>query len=161
MRHFKSLCRLSAWMVVTGMFLFVAYGVVDAADPWKMCRANYMECYTQNADTTHAKCLEACQRMFKGDKYDVAACKKGCNKMHDCYLSKRDEVSKRVCASGECYSTCMEEMNYLIMGCGLVGQPYCKGLTSKERIPCNTGYEYYGISMHQKGMEICPKACPK
>jgi len=161
MKHCKGLYGVAVLAVLTCMFLFLAYGVADAADPWKRCKANYIESYTQSADTTHEKCKEACERMFKGKKYSIAACKQGCDVMHDCYISKRDEVAKRVCSSGECYSTCLEEMNFLIMGCGLVGQPFCKGKTSSERIPCDTGYEYYGISMYQKAMEICPKACPK
>jgi hypothetical protein len=161
MKHCKDFFGITLLAVFIGMFVFLAYGAADAADPWKMCKSNYIEGYTKSADTTHAKCTEACERMFRGDKYNIAACKNGCDKMHDCFLSKRDEVSKRVCASGECYSTCLEEMNYLIMGCRLVGQPFCKGLTSKELIPCTTGYEYYGISMYQKAMDICPSACPK
>lgn len=161
MKHCKGLYGVAVLAVLTCMFVFLAYGVADAADPWKRCKANYIESYTQSADTTHEKCKEACERMFKGKKYSIAACKQGCDVMHDCFITKRDEVAKRVCSSGECYSTCLEEMNFLIMGCGLVGQPFCKGKTSSERIPCNTGYEYFGVSMYQKAMEICPKACPK
>ena len=161
MKHCKSFWCVALLSVAIGLCTFFVDGAAEADDPWKMCKSNYIESYTQSADTTHAKCLDACDRMYRGDKYNVAACKKGCDKMHDCYLSKRDEVSKRVCASGECYSTCLEEMNYLIMGCRIIGQPYCLGMTSKERIPCTTGYEYYGISMYQKAMDICPRACPK
>ncbi len=161
MKHCKGLYGVAVLAALTCMFVFLAYGVADAADPWKKCKANYIESYTQSADTTHEKCKEACERMFKGNKYSIAACKQGCDVMHDCFITKRDEVAKRVCSSGECYSTCLEEMNFLIMGCGLVGQPFCKGKTSSERIPCNTGYEYFGVSMYQKAMEICPKACPK
>ena len=161
MRQYQNFCRVGVWFVMTGMVLFLVYGTADAEDKWKTCKANYIECYTQDADTTQAKCREGCERIYKGDKYAVAACKDGCGKMHDCFLSKRDEVAKRVCASGDCYSTCMEEMNYLLMGCRVVGQPFCKAKSSSVRIPCITGYEYYGISMHQKGVDICPKACPK
>ncbi|MBW1700565.1 MAG: hypothetical protein JRJ69_10865 [Deltaproteobacteria bacterium] len=161
MKHCKGICGVTVLAVLTCMFVFLAYGVADAADPWKRCKANYIESYTESADVTHAKCSEACERIFKGKKYDIAACKQGCDMMNDCFLSKRDEVAKRVCSSGECYSTCLEEMNFLIMGCGVAGQPFCKGKTSSELIPCTTGYEYYGVSMYRKAMEICPKACPK
>jgi hypothetical protein len=126
MKHCKDFCSMAVLVVLTCVFVFLAYGVAGAADPWKACKANYLESYTQSADTTHTKCSEACERMFKGNKYDIAACKQGCDKMHDCFVSKREEVAKRVCSSGECDSICMEEMNYLIIGCGLVGQPFCK-----------------------------------
>jgi hypothetical protein len=161
MKHCKDFCSMAVLVVLTCVFVFLAYGVAGAADPWKACKANYLESYTQSADTTHTKCSEACERMFKGNKYDIAACKQGCDKMHDCFVSKREEVAKRVCSSGECDSICMEEMNYLIIGCGLVGQPFCKDKTSSERIPCTAGYKYYGTSMYQKAMEICPRACQK